>query len=378
MRIVITRREPLDIPDGVNISIVSLAHALEDQGHSVKLVTGSLNSREEFNRLLAPRRDLSILALSRAPLAGLASIRAWLRARREIHRFRPDLIIHNEAMPLPFRSNVAHVIHDLQARSGMLAPVRRMIRRYSTRRSQFVIAATTELRDALSRDLAVPANRIEVIPECLDRQAYGGLVLDRRERAILHAGTASYKDPGATIRAFGALNDPSVRLYVVGPVTGETQAALDLLPGRLQRCVSLLGDADGDAVRRLHGRVRVAAFPTRYTTPVASATVMEALASGTPIVGSRRLSRDIIVDGRNGLVTPTAAGAMAAAFARILDDDALWSQLSAGALDVIERFDAGRIAHEYVSLAQRASPQPSLKAAPQNLWAFLLTGLAAG
>jgi len=47
MRVVLTRREPLDTPDGINIFIVSLAQALSDLDHEVKIVVGSLQSHAE-------------------------------------------------------------------------------------------------------------------------------------------------------------------------------------------------------------------------------------------------------------------------------------------------------------------------------------------
>ena len=356
MRVVLTRREPLDSPDGVNIFMVALGQALSDLHHEVWLVVGSLQSHAEYRRLFAPRVELPILALSPAPLTGLASAAAWLRAKRAIDRFRPDLVIHSETVPLPLHGTVVQVVHDLEPRSGRLAPVWRSIRRFSTRRCDYVVATTTELRDALARDLGMPPQQLRVIPKCIDCQAYQGARLSARERAILHAGTLPYKDPGATIRAFGALDDASVRLYVAGEITGPTQEAMDALPDRLRQRVTLLGDVDGQMLRSLHGRVRVAAFPTRYAIPVASATVMEAVASGTPIVGSSRLSRDLLMDAVNGLVVNPDPSAMAGAMRALLNDDVLWSRLSAGAFRVVERFDAARVAQQYIELA---SPQRS-------------------
>lgn len=356
MRVVLTRREALDSPDGINIFIVSLAQALSDLDHEVKIVVGSLQSHAEYRRLLTPRLDLPILALSRTPSTGLASVAAWLRAKWIIDRFRPDLVIHSEAVP-PLRGTIVQVVHNLELRSGRLAPVWRIIRRFSTKRCDYVVATTTELRDELVRDLGMPRHQLAVIPKCIDLQAYHGIDLAARERAILHSGTLPYKDPGATIWAFGELDDPSVGLYVAGDITQPTQAAVDALPDRIRKRVTLLGPADGQTVRRLHGRVRVAAFPTRYATPVASATVMEAIASGTPIVGSSRLSRDVLVNGVNGLVSDTDPSAMAIALRSVLNDDALWLQLSAGARRMAQRFDAFRVARQYIELASATSPR---------------------
>ena len=178
-----------------------------------------------------------------------------------------------------------------------------------------------------------------------------GASLSEREPAIFHSGTLAYKDPGATIRAFRALDDPSVKLYIAGDITGPTQEAMNALPRRLRENVTLLGSSDQETVRRLYRRVRVASFPTHYTIPVGSGTVMEAIASGTPIVGSAHLSCDVLADGENGLVVDIDPEAIAAAFRALLHDDALWTRLSEGADRMIKRFDAVRVAGQYLKLA---------------------------
>lgn len=348
MRVVLTRREGIDSPDGVSIFIVALAQALMELGHEVRIVLGCLERPAEFRRLLAPRLELPIVALTDRPSTGLALMAGWLRGKRIIDRFCPDLVIHNEVVPIPLRGMIVQVVHDLQPREGWLAPVRRTVRRIATRHCDHVVPTTTELQDKLVQDLGMPRSRLPIIPKCIDRALYQMPDLRRRERAILHAGTLAYKDPAASIRAFGALDDASARLYVTGEPNDAVRQALDTLPMRLRRSVELMGAVDGDIVRDLHGRVRVASFPTRYATPVASATVMEAIASGTPIVGSATLSRDVLINGDNGVVVETEPHVMAAAFRTLLDEDSVWWQLSAGSARLVERFDAFRVAGQYL------------------------------
>ena len=127
MRVVLTRRKSLESPDGVSIFIVSLAQALCELGHEVKIIVGYLSNHSEYQRLLAPRLDLPIFALSSVPLSGFASAVAWLRAKRIIDQFAPDLVIHSEAVPLPLRGTIVQVVHDLQRRHGPLSPLWRMI-----------------------------------------------------------------------------------------------------------------------------------------------------------------------------------------------------------------------------------------------------------
>src|SRR3954452_14100056 len=102
MRVVLTRREPLDSPDGVSIFIVSLAQALCDLGHGIEIVAGSCQEAE-FRRLLAPRIDLPILALSRTTPTGPASIAAWLRAKWAIDHFGPPALPGSLRHPLKRR-----------------------------------------------------------------------------------------------------------------------------------------------------------------------------------------------------------------------------------------------------------------------------------
>jgi len=46
--------------------------------------------------------------------------------------------------------------------------------------------------------------------------------------------------------------------------------------------------------------VRVLCVPSRYVVPVASPTVLESFAAGTPVVGSTGISRDLLSPGVNG------------------------------------------------------------------------------
>ena len=344
MRVVLTRREGIDAPDGVSIFIVALAQALIELNHQVEIVVGSPHCRAAYERLLSPRLDLPIVAC-RKRRSG--SFMAWFRAKALIDRFQPDLVIHSETLPKPLSGTVVQAVHDLEPRRSWHASLRRRVRRASMRRCDHVVATTAELRQELVRDLGMPASRIALIPKCVDRTLYHSRVVAQREHAILHAGTSPYKDPVASIKAFGALDDATAWLYVTGDVTDAVRQAVKALPGHLQNRVGLMGDLDGKAVRDLHSRVRLASFPTHYAVPVGSATVMEAIASGTPIVGSRSLSRDVLCENVNGLVVDIEAEIMARAFRAVLNDNPLWSRLSNGAGQMAERFDAHRVAHQY-------------------------------
>ena len=89
--------------------------------------------------------------------------------------------------------------------------------------------------------------------------------------------------------------------------------------------------------------------------------VMEAMACGKPVVGSRIGGiPDIIDDGVNGLLAePGDARSLAAGLQRLIDDPALRQRLSAGALKKVEQFKAisvvPRIEAVYREVCQRTS-----------------------
>jgi hypothetical protein len=148
MRVVLTRREALDSPDGVSIFIVSLAQALCELNHEVKIIVGCLQSQAEYERLLAPRLDLPILALSRTPLSGLASVVAWSRAKWVIDRFAPDLVIHSEAVPLP-------LLNDDQLWTQLSAGAGRIVERFDAFR---VARQYIKLADVRGSNVVFAAN----------------------------------------------------------------------------------------------------------------------------------------------------------------------------------------------------------------------------
>lgn len=50
------------------------------------------------------------------PLGRMPAPLAWLRAKRSIDRFQPDLVIHNEAVPIALPGVVVQAVNDLQRR----------------------------------------------------------------------------------------------------------------------------------------------------------------------------------------------------------------------------------------------------------------------
>jgi glycosyltransferase involved in cell wall biosynthesis len=355
MHLAITRRAPLDTPDGINISIFALGDALVAAGHRVSYVCATESDPDELRRLYGINFDPEVVALSRN--RGWDGnyrrlITPWIRhGRQAIARLKPDYTIINGALPFPLPGGSCVVSHDLERRMASLGATRRLYKRITYGFASDIVATCTEIRDLLAEELKRPPSRIRVIPTCFDLSGYAGRPLAEREPTILHMGTVDYKNPRATLAAFAALETPA-RLVVTGKVDDELRATIDALPDGVRERIALPGFVDAAELRDLLGRVRVVSVPSVYSVPVASPSVIEPFASATPVVAGDSISRDVLEDGVNGAVV---RGAEPMGIARRLDelltDDALWSRFSTAALERSRTFGAEAVARRYVDLA---------------------------
>lgn len=353
-RIVITRRFALDVRDGINIFVFALADALLEDGHAVDILATRVGDPARLQALYAPRRMARLHEVEPRPTrVGVEGLTAgWLgRGRRWIHQLQPHLVINNGALPFGGPEHTCNLAHDLgwataQRRFDRL---RTWYKRYAYARGDEVVALCPEVGQGLSQQLGIDAAMVRVIPPTVRPGDRPNRPVTDRDDVIVHTGTGAYKDPGATIRAFAALQRSSTRLIIEGDVTPELRGLVAGLPTATRSRIELVGQLSATALGSLLETARVAAFPTAYTVPTASATVVEAIVAGTPIVGSTVLSRSVLDPGVNGISCADDA-ALARAFGRLLDDDDAWDQLSAGARALAPRFDARTVAASYLAL----------------------------
>ena len=357
MRFVVTRREAIDLADGISGFIYSLSDALMRLGDEVFLVTPSQSSEESIRERFGSLAFTSMHTLCSSPHpTHIEMITAWLRRGLPLLReLNPDFIIVNGGLPIRFPYPTCIVSHDLERRGPYGSLIRQIYKIYSYRKVDHIVATCTELRDALAREIFVRRAEISVIPTCIDIKAYRNKPLEDREAAILHVGTSEWKNPGATIDAFVRLRQPA-KLYVLGNTSPELKQRLALLPGEISKRISLLGIVDSNCLKELLSKVRILSVPSIYTLPVASPTVLDGLASGTPVVGSTSVSADLLTDGRTGFrVDPRQTIELADKLELLLRDDSLWQTISTHCMRAAERFSNDSVAQKFRSLAMSTS-----------------------
>jgi len=357
MRFVVTRREAVDLADGISNFIYSLSDALMRLGDEVFLVTPSQSSEESIRERFGSLAFTALhnLCASSDP-THLEMITAWVqRGVPLLRKLKPDFIIVNGGLPMRLPYPTCIISHDLERRGPYGSLIRQLYKMYSYRKVDHIVATCTELRDALAREIFIRPDEISVIPTCIDITAYRNKPLEAREAAILHVGTTDWKNPTATIDAFVRLHQPAT-LYVVGNVSPELKQRLALLPEEINSRISLLGIVDSNCLKELLSKVRVLSVPSIYTLPVASPTVLDGLASGTPVIGSSSISADLLTDGITGFrVDPRQTIELANKLELLLGNDGLWQTMSANCRRVSENFSNDSVAQKFRNLATSTS-----------------------
>jgi glycosyltransferase involved in cell wall biosynthesis len=260
---------------------------------------------------------------------------------------------------------IATTIHDLlflrmppevSGRSTVYCRAFRSFAASFARRAAVVLTVSKHSRRDIAELLDVPKKKIHVVGNCVGpnfRPVDEAAVRAAREACgvegdyVLYVGNfGPHKNVEGLLRAFAGLDESlraAHRLVLAG---SEDRGA-----GRVRRHAQKLGVADRIVFT---GHVPDEHLPALYAGAAAFATlsrwegfglpVLEAMACGTPVLGSDRASLPEIAGDAALLVDPDDDNACAAALERALTDDDLRSKLRAGGPRRAKRFTPGRFA----------------------------------
>lgn len=308
-------------------SVVANERALlEQQGHSVALYlrdnaeleqTGkaqaagealwSARSNRELASLIGSFRPDVIHAHNTFPLVSPSVY--WVAQRsgvpvvQTLHNFRllcPQAIFLREGKicedclgKSPWRGVVRKCYRDSLAQSAVLAGMLQLHRAIGTYRHKVTryIALNAFCRDKLVQG-GLPADRIRIKPNFVADIA--PMAVDAQRDGFLFVGRLS-SEKGVAVLARAWREFKPGRLLVVGD--GPEAAALQGLPD-----VALAGRMAGDEVRRQMGRASALVLPSICYESMPM-TVLEAYASGLPVIASRLGALpDLVEEGKTGLL----------------------------------------------------------------------------
>lgn len=202
---------------------------------------------------------------------------------------------------------------------------------------------------------------VEITPGVDVERFTPGRPASERPRTVVYVGrmdrSSAWKGVDVLVRAFAELaaEVPDARLRLVGggdAVPDHLRLAAELgIAERVEAVGELTGDALVDVVRT----AALAVLPSRTEAESFGMVLVEAMACGTPVVGSAVGGiPHVVTDGESGLLVPPGdPGALAAACRKVLTDAALADRLGArGRQEAERRFAWNGLMEHYIRLFQ--------------------------
>jgi glycosyltransferase involved in cell wall biosynthesis len=224
--------------------------------------------------------------------------------------------------------------------------------------------------------MAHATGRAHLIPPGVDTATFRPPASpDRRPRRVLYVGrverTSRWKGLPVLVESLVRLRElaPGVTLDVVGD--GDDVPELRRQATRLgvAECITWHGAIPHGELPRYYQRAAVAVLPSTTDSESFGMTLVEAMASGCPVVGSRVGGIPYVVrDGVDGvLVRPADPTALADALGDLLNDPAKAAQMgAAGRSSALTRWDWARQEDATLHVLTEAAAAPALTpAAPQ-------------
>lgn len=339
--------------DGQGVHLEALVAALRAEGHEVLVVGPPAYAKaglgKESRTIALARRLLPGFAAELAELA--YTIPGYLRLARAAATFGPDVLYERANLfylagamlarrrGLPFLLEVNSPLAPERAAFGRLR-LRRLARwaEHAVWRRADRVLPVTEVLAAMVAEAGVPRERIAVVPNGIDLDAFPeDLVGGEAKRSEIVLGFVGFVRDwhglDGVLRAIAASGDgPRITLQVVGE--GPARPGLERLAEELGIAAQtrFLGLASREAIPALVAGFDIALQPASvdYASPLK---VFEYMAAGRAIVAPDQPNiREVLTHEQTALLFPPGdAAAMWAAVTRLAGDAALRGRLGAAA-----------------------------------------------
>lgn len=375
MKILLLNSEYPPIGGGAGNASAHLARHLAGLGHEVLLLTARfahLPIHEQHDgvqivRVPALRRKMD-RSTAVEQLSFLAS--ASLHSMGLVRRFRPDVTLAFFGLPcggvawwLRKLYRIPYVVslrggdvpgfrpYDFRLYHRLAAPFLRVI----WHRASAVVANSRGLRDlALAFE---PGMEIAIIPNGVDVDEFCAPPRAWSPPRLLSVGRVVYqKGFDLGLQALAALKALDWQWYIGGD--GPQAPALQEMARQygIQERLHVLGWQTAAQLKEQYAKANLFLFPSRHEgMPNA---VLEAMASGLPVIASRIAgNEELVVDGVNGLLVPAEdVDALREALRRLLVQEAMRKRMGEEARKRAEtHYSWSSVARQYVQLLESAA-----------------------
>ena len=277
---------------------------------------------------------------------------AWRAGRGRICHLIGD--VHYLALVLPRRRFVL-TIHDCAVLHRLRGWRREVVRLlwyvWPVRRAAVVTTVSETTREDLCRWLGPGlAAKVQVVPNCVRAEFVASpKTLDRAAPVVLQVGTGWNKNLAGVAEALRGLG---CRWRIVGPIHDDQRAMLEASEVDYE-CLGRLGDEElAEAYRQCDVLVFVSLFEG-FGLPI-----LEAQATGRPVITSNRSSMPEVAGEGAVLVDPEQVAEIRAAILRVVTDPVLWQSLVARGFENVAKFQPVAVAQRYEMIYKKFLPAP--------------------
>jgi glycosyltransferase involved in cell wall biosynthesis len=348
---------------GVEEHVAQVARALARRGHQLEVWTVDRGQRPS-----EPPTDAFPVRYLTTPLPArrLANATrflftapvAWVRWRRALRQFRPDVLVVQcfgpngvYALGLHRRSGIPLVVvshgetrGDDDGAFAQSALLRRSLRESLTRASAIAAPSHYVLVDLSER---FGGGEGTVIPNGVAELSNVPNVAREDDLVIAVGRLGAMKGFDLLITAFASIDRASTRLEIVGdgPERAALQTQIDA--AGLSDRVRLIGARDAAGVADRIAAATLVVVPSRSES--FGIVALEAWRGGAPLIMTTRGgASEFVRDGEDGLlVDPVDTRALGEAITRLLDDSHLRAQLASRGADRVDAFRWPRVAVLY-------------------------------
>lgn len=373
--------------DGQSVHIEEMIHALQSQGHEIRIVAPGVGQAVQFGQ----KAGLLKWVQQRLPrfvyeaLELVYNVPVYFRLRRAVREFQPDVLYERHHLYLlagawlkrrtgiPYVLEVNSPLFEERCKNGGLAlkTLARNTERWVWRQADAVLPVTQVLADILV-NAGVERARITVIPNGIDPERFAGYEPLPEAKARLGLAdklvlgfTGFVRDWNALDRVIRYLAQPQNAhcvLLLVGD--GPARPALEALAQSLGVAdrVRITGVVGRDEIRNVVAAFDVALQPAAnaYASPLK---LFEYLALGRAIVAPAQPNLlEVLRDGEDAvLFDPTRSDGLEAALSRLVHNPQLRHALGARAATLI-----AQRGYTWQANAQRVAALSSALLAPSR------------
>jgi glycosyltransferase involved in cell wall biosynthesis len=337
----------------------AIAERTAAAGVDVSVVTTRLPRRADAAGGAVPVRRCGAIEVAHTPIApGLvpALLAAPAGAILHVHVGQPlvpeQAFLAARLRGLPY---VAHFHLDVGPSGplGVLLPsYKRAFLGPVLRRAARVVVYGPSQAGIVEARHGVAPDRIEAIPGGVDLPAAPVARPACDVETVLFVGRLSrQKNLPVLVEAVGLLaaRGRATRLRIVGEGDEERAVRAAIRAGGLEGRAALLGRLEGERLSAELRAATVLALPSERESM--GLVLVEAMAHGLPVVAADVPGiRDVVEDGRTGLLAPPEPRAFAAALERALSDAPLRATLAQGGLAAAPAFGWDRIVPRWLAL----------------------------